>query len=127
DLIRTAAEVAGHGVRGDEATIESIKAALESDRAAVEYAKLSLGYCQIHAPISGRAGNLLLHPGNLVKANDDTALVVLNQIKPIFVNFAIPERYVTDVSKLQARRKLTVDAAPDKNSAHTTGVLTVID
>src|SRR2546422_38576 len=54
DQVRTAAEVAEHGTRGDEAAIESLRAALESDRAAVEQAKLYLDYCRIHAPISGR-------------------------------------------------------------------------
>src|SRR5437773_2073638 len=99
DQIRTAAEVAEHSVRGDEASIESIRAALESDRAAVEQAKLNLAYCEIQAPISGRAGNLLLHPGNLVKANGDTALVVINQIAPIFVTFGVPERYLSAISR----------------------------
>jgi multidrug efflux system membrane fusion protein len=62
DQVRTAAEVAEHAVRADEASIESTRAALESDRAAVEQGKLNLAYCEIHAPISGRAGNLLVHP-----------------------------------------------------------------
>ena len=90
DQVRTAAEVAEHAARGDEAVIESIRAALESDRAAVEQAKLNLAYCEIRAPISGRAGNLLVHPGNLVKANGDNPLVVINQIVPIFATFGIP-------------------------------------
>ena len=127
EQIRTTAEVAEHSVQADEASIESIRAALESDRSAVEQAKLNLAYCEIRAPISGRAGNLLLHAGNLVKANGDNALVVLNQIKPIFVAFGVPERYLTAIAQQQSRRKLIVDAAPDKNSAHTSGALTVID
>src|SRR5213592_4603246 len=94
DQVRTAAEVAEHAARGDEAAIESIRAALESDRAAVEQARLNLAYCEIRAPISGRAGNLLVHPGNLVKANGDNPLVVINQIVPIFATFGIPERYL---------------------------------
>src|SRR5438477_8026924 len=53
EQIRTAAEVAEHSAQGDEAAIESIRASLESDRSAVEQAKLSLAYCDIHAPISG--------------------------------------------------------------------------
>src|SRR2546425_7196136 len=69
DQIKTTAEVAEHGVNADEASIESIRATLESDRAAVEQAKLNLDYCHIRAPITGRAGNLLVHAGNLVKAN----------------------------------------------------------
>jgi multidrug efflux system membrane fusion protein len=127
DQIRTAAELAEHGVRADEASIESIRAALEADGAAVEQAKLNLAYCQIHAPISGRAGNLLLHPGNLVKANGDNPLVVLNQIKPIFVSFGVPERYLSTISGQHSRRKLTVTAAPEKDGTPVTGMLSVID
>jgi membrane fusion protein, multidrug efflux system len=127
DQIRTAAEVAQHSAAADSATIDTIRAMLESDRAAVEQAKINLAYCEIRAPISGRAGNLLLHPGNLVKANGDTALVVLNQIKPIFITFGVPERYLNAVSERQGRHKLAVDAAPDKGSVHETGTLSVID
>src|SRR5262245_60781131 len=127
EQIRTAAEVAGHSVQADEAAIETIRSAIEADRATIEQAKLNLAYCQIHAPISGRAGNLLLHPGNLVKANGDTALVVLNQIQPIFVNFGVPERYLSGVSEQQARRKLRVDVSPEKESMPVTGTLSVID
>src|SRR3954453_14315213 len=99
DQVRTAAEVAEQTLKSDEATIEGIRASLESDQAAVEQAKLNLSYCEIRSPISGRAGNLLLHPGNLVKANDDNPLVIINQIAPIFVSFGVPERYLGEVSK----------------------------
>src|SRR5438128_6467141 len=121
------AEVAEHSVRADEAGSETIRAALEADGAAVEQAKLNLAYCEIHAPISGRAGNLLVHPGNLVKANGDNPLVVLNQLKPIFVTFGIPERYLSQIAREQSRHKLVVDASPDKDTTHVAGTLAVID
>src|SRR5262245_41899737 len=127
DQIRTAAEVAEHSMRGDEAAIESIRPALESDRAAVEKAKLNLSYCEIRAPISGRAGNLLVHPGNLVKANGDNALVVLNQIKPVFVSFGVPERYLSAILRLQSRRRLAVTAVAEKDAMLSAGMLSVID
>jgi len=128
DQVRTAAEVAEHAARGDEAAIESIRAALESDRAALEQAKLNLAYCEIRAPISGRAGNLLVHPGNLVKANGDNPLVVINQIVPIFVTFGIPERYLGELSRQHSRHKLSVDASPEKDSNRAVrGTLAVID
>ena len=128
DQVRTTAEVAEHGASADEATIESIHATLESDRAAVEQAKLNLEYCDIRAPISGRAGNLLVHAGNLVKANGDTPMVVINQISPVFVTFGVPERYLSTISPQRVPPKLRVDAAPDNNflrAAH--GSLAVID
>jgi multidrug efflux system membrane fusion protein len=127
EQIRTAAEVAGHSVRADEAGIETIRAAIEADHAAIEQAKLNLAYCQIRAPIAGRAGNLLIHPGNLVLANGDSPLVVLNQIRPIFVNFGVPERYLTVVSEQHSRRRLKVDVAPEKEAKPVSGTLSVID
>ena len=84
-------------MRASEAAIESARASLESDKAAVERAKLDLSYCEIRSPVSGRAGNLLVHAGNLVKANGDDALVVINQIEPIFVSFAVPEHHLPEI------------------------------
>ena len=131
DQIRTAAEVAEQSVRGGEASIESIRAALDSDRSAVEQARLALGYCEIRSPLSGRTGNLLLHPGNLVKANDDNPLVVINQIAPVFVTFGVPERYLGQISQQNSRRKLIVEvSADDKHKEETLpvrGTLAVID
>ena len=70
DQSRTNADATRETARATEASIESARAALDADEAAVASAKLNLGYCEIHAPISGRTGNLLVHPGNLVKVND---------------------------------------------------------
>src|SRR5262245_22965848 len=128
DQVRTAAEVAEQTLKSDEAAIEGIRAALESDQAAVEQAKLNLSYCEIRSPISGRAGNLLLHPGNLVKANDENALVVINQIAPIFVTFGVPERYLSEISRQHARHRLEVQVATDKQGTQSVrGTLSVID
>jgi membrane fusion protein, multidrug efflux system len=128
DQVRTTAEVAEHSASADEAAIESIRATLESDRAAVDQAKLSLEYCDIRAPISGRAGNLLVHAGNLVKANGDTPMIVINQISPVFVTFGVPERYLSTISLQRVQRKLMVDATPDNNFANAAhGSLAVID
>ena len=84
DQSRTNADALQESIRADQAAVESARAAIESDRSTVDRAKLDLTYCEIRSPISGRAGNLLVHAGNLVKANGDNALVVINRIKPIF-------------------------------------------
>jgi membrane fusion protein, multidrug efflux system len=127
DQYRTSADVSREGVRAAQAAIESARAALESDLAAVERAKLELGYTQVHAPISARAGNLLVHPGNLVKAND-VPLVVLNQVSPIFVTFSIPEQHLQAVRQRSARQKLAVVVTPHDAPDHqVTGYLSVVD
>jgi len=80
----------------------SLEAAVHADQAAVERAKLDLQYCSIYSPMDGRTGSLMVHPGNLVKANDVPILLVINQINPIYVDFALPEHYLADVKRYMA-------------------------
>jgi multidrug efflux system membrane fusion protein len=128
DEIRTAALVAAESVRADQAQLESIRASLESGRSAVDQAKLNLSYTEIRAPISGRTGNLLLHPGNLVQANGDDPLVVINQIAPIYVTFGVPERYLAEISTRQvSSRKLGIEVSSEGIKGSIRGTLAVID
>src|SRR5204863_423913 len=64
---------------------EAARAVAAADRAAAENARLQLSYCEIRSPITGRTGGLKVYAGNLVKANDTTPLVVINQIEPVRV------------------------------------------
>src|SRR2546428_5605697 len=69
---------------------EAARAVVAADRAAVENAQLQLAYCDIRSPIDGRTGSLMVHAGNLVHVGDTIPLVVINQIAPVYVQFAIP-------------------------------------
>lgn len=107
---------------------DALEAVVQADREQVENAKLQLQYCFINAPVSGRTGNLLLHEGNLVKANADTPMVVINQIQPVNVTFSVPEKYLSEVRKYMTGGKLGVEAflsAEDKSPAK--GSLSFID
>ncbi len=127
EQFRTNADAMREAVQADAAAIESTRALLESDRAAVDRAKLDLSYCEIRSPVSGRAGNLLVHAGNLIKANGD-ALVVINQIAPIFVSFGVPEDYLAVIRQTSATRKLPVEVSLQNDSGKAVrGVLNVID
>jgi len=127
DQSRTSADVSREAARATQAGIESAKAALEADLAAVANAKLNLNYCEIHAPISGRTGNLLVHAGNLVKAND-VPMVVIHQVSPVFVNFAAPEQHLASIRRLSAARKLLVRVqANDNPGREAVGALSLID
>jgi multidrug efflux system membrane fusion protein len=68
----------------------SLSATLRSDSAAVMRARLDLDRASVRAPISGRAGSILVRPGNLVRGSSGTPLVVINQITPILVRFPVP-------------------------------------
>ena len=102
-------------LRADEAAINSAKASLNVDKAALETAKLNLSYCFINSPIDGRAGSLLVQAGNLVKANDTTALVNINQLEPVYVTFSVPEQYLDEIRAYSKDNPLPVTAllSPD--------------
>jgi multidrug efflux system membrane fusion protein len=92
--------------------MSALNATVNADKAAVENATVQLDYATIKAPISGRTGALMVHEGNLVRANDTTALVTINQIQPISVAFAIPEARLSDLKRYMAGGSLKVTASP---------------
>ncbi len=93
----------------------SLAAAVKADDAAVENARLQLQYCFIHSPIDGRVGQLLVHEGNVVKAND-TLLAVINQVRPVYVSFSVPEQGLAEIRQRAAAQKLPVHAFVAKDS-----------
>jgi membrane fusion protein, multidrug efflux system len=102
-------------------------AVVRSDEAAVKAAQLNLEYCTITAPIDGRSGTVMIQPGNLVKASD-VAMVVINQINPIYVNFTVPQSYLPTLKKNMAKGKLRVMVAvPDDEGPPEQGVLVFVD
>jgi multidrug efflux system membrane fusion protein len=106
---------------------ETFEAAVKADQAAVENTKLQLQYCYIHSPISGRIGQYLVHAGNVVK-NRDTALATINRIRPVYVNFSMPEQHLPDIRNSAAARQLRVEAFVGADSTHAaTGELSFID
>ena len=124
---QAAAEANRAAIQADQAAAESFKAAMDNDRAAIDRAKLDLTYCEIRSSGAGRAGNLLVHAGNIVTANT-TSLVVINKLEPIWVSFGLPEEYLTAVRRIHSQRPMSVDAAPQDNSAPSDhGTLAVID
>ena len=114
------------GVRAETANIESVKAAIRADQAAVANARLNLAYCTIKAPISGRTGSIRVKAGNIVKAND-TELVTIHQIQPIYITFTVPEEHL---ARIRARKgRLPVSAAIPGETTQTAamGTLTFLD
>jgi multidrug efflux system membrane fusion protein len=81
--------------QAESATVRSLEASLEN-------ASLNREFCSISAPIGGRTSNLLVTEGNLVRANDDQALVVINQLVPIFVAFSLPQRSLPELRQYMA-------------------------
>ncbi len=106
----------------------SFDAIVNADRAVVENARLQLKYCYIYSPITGRTGNLMSNQGNLIKANADNPMVVINQIQPIYVTFSVPEQYLSEIKKYMSVRKVGVKAFVTKGEDNPEeGILTFVD
>ncbi|MGH6988650.1 MAG: efflux RND transporter periplasmic adaptor subunit [Stellaceae bacterium] len=86
-------------------------AAVQADEAAVESARVTLSYYTVKAPISGRIGYISQKVGNDVKAND-VALATINQIKPIYVSFPLPQADLPAVRQAMATHPVQVMALP---------------
>lgn len=108
---------------------ESVEATVGADEAAVETAKLQLEYTTIRAPINGRTGKIMIQLGNMVKANDTGPLVVINQVSPIYLNFAVPEQYLRAIRAAMAKHTLKVEAnlTDSLGDAATNGELAFVD
>jgi multidrug efflux system membrane fusion protein len=104
------------------------EATAQASQAALESARLNLAYCTISSPIDGYAGKLLLQAGNLVKANDVNPLVVVNQVRPIYVSFAVPEQALAEIRARIAAGPLAVEVIPAGESrVLATGRLVFVD
>jgi multidrug efflux system membrane fusion protein len=104
------------------------EATARASQAVLDNAKLNVEYCTIIAPIEGYAGKIQIQLGNLVKANDVNPLVVVNQVHPIYVNFAVPEQRLAEVREHMASNPLTVDAlSPGSERAMASGLLIFVD
>jgi multidrug efflux system membrane fusion protein len=127
-------DLAGQGIATTEqletsrTSAAALDATVEADRAALENAKVQLQYATIASPIEGRTGALMVHEGNLVRAQDQAALVVINQVAPIYVSFSIPESRLPELKRFLSLGTLQVEAKPpneENPSSH--GHITFVD
>jgi membrane fusion protein, multidrug efflux system len=124
---RAAVENSKASARAAEAMVDNAKAAIAANEAMLDTARLQLAYTTIRAPLDGRTGNLLVQAGNVVKGNDDNPLVVIAQVRPIYVSFSVPEQYLSDIKRFQAQGSLRVEAVIDGGARRAVGALTFVN
>jgi multidrug efflux system membrane fusion protein len=111
-----------------ESNKASLDAAVLADAAQVANARLQLQYTTITAPVSGRAGALLVHTGSLVRANDTNPMLVINQIAPVYVSFSVPSQQLDEIRAEMGRGGLPVSAhVAGSTAAPASGTVSFID
>jgi multidrug efflux system membrane fusion protein len=110
------------------ATVDALTATVALDQATIDTAKVNLAFTDIRAPIDGRTGQRLVDVGNVLQASQPVPLVNITRIKPIFVNFTVPQDITDAIRRAQAAAPLTVMAfAADDKTQLSQGRLTLID
>jgi len=92
-----------------QANLDTLRGTVLADRAAVRHEELNVEFTSIRSPIDGRTGNILVHEGNIVKAEDDV-LLQINQVHPILVAFAVPEQFLPEIRRRLRDRPLKAQA-----------------
>lgn len=106
---------------------DSFRAALAADQAALDNLKVQLSYCAINAPISGRISAANVKVGNFVRPADTAPLATINQMAPIYVAFAMPQRVLPDVREAMRQGRAQVDAFLPGDREPVTGRLEMLD
>jgi membrane fusion protein, multidrug efflux system len=110
-----------------KSAVQTAEAQVKQNRAMVETARLNLDYCTIRSPINGRAGQRHVDVGNVVSANNGS-LLVIQRLDPIYADFTITEKELSNVQRHMANRTLRVDVGlPDDQSPPREGKLTFLD
>src|SRR2546423_710620 len=115
-------------VRADQSSVANLQAAQKAEQATVENARVQLSYTTIRAPLAGKTGNLAVTAGNLVRANDTTAMVTITTSSPIYVTFSVPERDLVRIRQSSGKEGLVVQGEiPGDESNPVMGRLSLVD
>jgi multidrug efflux system membrane fusion protein len=107
--------------------VDVAEAQVKQNQAALESARLNLDYCTIRSPINGRAGQRLVDLGNVVTANN-SALLVIQRLDPIYADFTVTESNLTAVQRNMANKTLQVEVRlPDDPDKPRAGELSFLD
>lgn len=108
--------------------VSTLRAAIRGGEAAVDSLRVQLSYYTISAPVSGRVGVAALKEGNIAKSGDSSAmLATINQIDPIYVSFAVAQRYLPEIREAMAAKTAVVQASQQGVGKSIEGTIAVID
>jgi multidrug efflux system membrane fusion protein len=111
-----------------KALVGQIQASIKADQAQIDTAQLNLQYAEIRSPIDGRTGARLVDIGNIVHATDNTGLVTIAQLHPIFISFTAPQSQLDAIRESQSRSPIETQAFSQSDEKQLAdGKLTLID
>ena len=113
----------------DNATTQSdaFRAAVRADEAAVKALQVQLSYCEIRAPISGRISQAYVKVGNFVHAADPIPIATINQMRPLYVTFSVPQQDLPAIRAAMADGTASVEAEVEPSLQSSPGQISMIE
>ena len=128
EQMQTNADALNATVNADRASVRHAEEAIKVDEATIENAKLQLGYCYIRSPIDGRTGQRLVDIGNVVNPGNNSPLLIIQRLDPIYADFTISQNDLSAVQQQMARGTLKAEVSlPDAPEKTVVGRLTFLD
>jgi RND family efflux transporter MFP subunit len=106
---------------------DMLRGTIAADEAALKNLRVQLGWTKIYASISGRISAANVKVGNFVRPADTASLAVINQLKPIYVAFAVPQQSLAQMKRAMAAGTARVEARIAGEPKPSTGKLAMID
>jgi len=106
---------------------DTFRAAIQADQAAFDNLRVQLSYCTITAAITGRISAASVKVGNFVRSADLTPIATINQISPIYVSFAVPQRYLPDLRKAISVESASIEALVPGSDKVAPGAVSMIE
>lgn len=107
--------IARQQLTSQRALVEELRGTLKANAAQVEDARLQLSWTRIEAPIAGKLGLRRVDAGNLVNSGDSDGLVSITQVRPIAVEFTVPEPDVPALRRARASGETLAVQALDRS------------
>ncbi|HAP48162.1 MAG TPA: efflux RND transporter periplasmic adaptor subunit [Afipia sp.] len=106
---------------------DTATATIQADQAILDNLKVQKSYTKISAPISGRISAATVKVGNFVRPADTSPLATINQMAPVYVTFAIPQRVLSDLRDAMKDGKSSVTATIPGNGKSETGTIAMVE
>jgi RND family efflux transporter MFP subunit len=106
---------------------DTLSATIKADQAALDNLKVQKSYTLIRAPFAGRISAANVKVGNFVRPADTASLAVINQMAPVYVTFAVPQRVLVDLREAMAKGDSGVTATIPGHQRSESGKVAMVE
>jgi RND family efflux transporter MFP subunit len=114
-------------VENAKTAVDTATATIQADQAILDNLKVQKSFTKITAPISGRISAATVKVGNFVRPADTSPLATINQMAPVYVTFAIPQRVLSDLRDAMKVGQSSVTATIPGNGKSETGTVAMVE